>query len=160
VPLEVTAELRTQLGHLDTELRLAAEAVGAAIVPTLLELRPRVAEAEGAPTTLDTLHLEGEGDPDGLMLAACLAAHAAYVQKRGQPEGVSTGALAIARLLVWAQRAAVIGHPLEVTWVGPPARAPERTDGSHRVLARCVVSGGDGGGSRRAEAVALVREPA
>lgn len=156
--LEVASGLGGPLGDLDAELRLAAEAIGAAVVPTLLELRPRVAEAEDEPTTLDSLHLEGEGDPDGVMLAACLAAHAAYVARRGQPGGVSTGGLAIARLLVWAQRAAVIGHPLQVSWIGPPARAPQADEETHRVLARCTVSGGSAGVSRRAEAVALVRQ--
>ncbi len=156
--LEVTSELGGPLRELDVELRLAAEAIGAAAVPTLLELRPRVAEPEDGVATLSSLHLDGEGDPDGLMLAACLAAHGAYVARRGQPDGVSTGALAIARLLVWAQRAAVIGRPLHVEWIGPPARAPKAEDGTHRVLARCALSHGPEGAVRRAEAIALVRE--
>ena len=79
-----------------------------------------------------------------------MAAHRSYVAARGQPEGVSAGALALGRLLVWAQRAAIV-------WVGPATRRPEDAEGRLALSARSAVT--MAGTTRRAEAVALIEAP-
>ena len=144
------------LGDADTGLRPAAEAMGLAVLPHLERLRPRVVEDVEDPV-LETIDLEHEGPPDPLSLVACLAAHRLYVTRRGRSGAVSPGALAIARILVWAERAALIGAPPELLWIGPPARAPERTPDRVALSATCAVA--SGGGLRRAAAVAHLRRP-
>ena len=115
------------------------------------------AAAAGAHATLTTLDLDHEGAPDPLSLAACLAAHRAYVLARGDAEAVSVGALALARLMVWAQRAAMLGPAPHIEWIGPAPRRPEVGD-RLELAARCALD--LGGATRRAEAVALLTAPA
>ncbi len=151
-------ELRAGVEGLDAELRVAAEALGAGLRGQLLELRPGLAATEagqGPPqATLVALDLEHEGAPDALSLAACLAAHRAYLQARSQPDGVSLGALALGRLLVWAQRAAMLGPAPKIAWLGPPARRPEPAAEQFVLGASCVAKMGDR--TREARAVALI----
>ncbi len=87
---------------------------------------------------------------------ACIAAHRAYVTARGRSGGVSAGALALARLLVWAQRAALLGRPPRIGWIGPAPRTPE-AEGRVALAARAAVKIGDA--TRRAEAVVLLEPP-
>jgi hypothetical protein len=158
VGLHLPEEQRAGVDALDAELRVAAEALGAGLRAQLMELRPGLMASEGdaAPpeATLVTLDLEREGAPDPLSLAACLAAHRAYVAARDQADGLSLGALALARLLVWAQRAALLGPAPKVAWLGPPNRRPDLAPGQFALEARCVAQVGDR--SREARAVALV----
>ncbi|MEQ9337841.1 MAG: hypothetical protein RJQ03_11680, partial [Miltoncostaeaceae bacterium] len=98
-----------------------------------------------------------EGPPDALSLLACLAAHRAYVGGRGRPEGVSVGALPIARLMVWAHRATLLGAAPRLVWVGPAVRAPEPGPRQMVLRARCAVA--VDGAVRRAEAAAVVAGP-
>ena len=150
-------EQRAAVDALDAELRVAAEALGAGLRGRLVQLRPGLAGAgdEGPPVaTLVALDLEREGAPDALSLAACLAAHRAYVAARDQADGLSLGALALGRLLVWAQRAALLGPAPKVAWLGPPNRRPEPQPGQFSLESRCVVRVGDR--NREARAVALV----
>ncbi len=108
--------------------------------------------------TLQSLELDHEGDADALCLAACVAAHRAYVTARGRPGGTSTGALAIARILVWAHRAAMLGTPPTIAWIGPAPRLPEAGADQAVLRARCAVT--IGGSTRRAEAAAIISAPA
>lgn len=117
----------------------------------------RAAEGDEPHATLDALDLDHEGAPDALSLIACMAAHRAYVIARGDPDGVSVGALALARLLVWAQRAALLGPAPRIEWIGPAPRRPEPGD-RLSLSARGAVR--LGGSLRRAEAVALITPPA
>ncbi len=147
---------------LDPELRLAAEALGAGLREQLTRLAPgltRPSEDGGGDgdAVLVNLDLDHDGPPDPLSLAAVMAAHRAYVAARGRPEAVSAGALALARLLVWAQRAALLGPPPRIVWVGPAARRPGDQEGRLSLSARCAVE--MGGATRRAEAVALIEAP-
>lgn len=148
---------RAGLDALERELRAAAEAVGLSLLPQLTSLKPGMSRLEGTPApeaVLTSLDLPPEGEPDPVTLAAVLAAHRAYVRSRGDAEGVSTGALALARLLVWAQRAAMLGRRPTVAWIGPEARRPEGIEGMS-LTATCVI---EVGGSRRtARAVAVLR---
>jgi hypothetical protein len=150
---------RAAVDALEPELRAAAEAIGQGLRGRLRELRPgllRPAE-EGAPppeARLDALELEREGPPDPLSLAACLAAHRAYVVARGQADGVSIGALALARLLVWASRAAMLGPPPKLAWIGPAPRRPEPGPGQFPLASSCAVT--VEGRLREARAAALV----
>ncbi len=160
--LHLPEEQRAAVDALEAELRVAAEALGAGLRPQLMQLRPGLMEGDGdgAPppvATLVTLDLEREGAPDPLSLAACLAAHRAYVAARDRPDGVSLGALALVRLLVWAQRAALLGPAPRVGWLGPPARRPELAPGQFALEARCVAQVGDR--TREARAVALISAP-
>lgn len=127
----------------------------------LVRLAPGLTRAgdDGADPSalLVSLDLDHEGAPDALSLAACVAAHRAYVTARGRPEGVSAGALAIARLLVWAQRAALLGPAPRIGWIGPAARRPEGDTESLALGARCALE--VDGATRRAEALALVARP-
>lgn len=145
------------LDALDAELRAAAEALGFALLPQLTRLKPgmsrRDADADGEPV-LESLALAPEGEPDPLSLAAVVAAHRAYARSRGDADGVSAGALAIARLLVWNQRAAMLGRAPKVAWIGPEARRPENVEGV-ALTASCVLRTGDT--RRTARAVAVVR---
>jgi hypothetical protein len=141
---------------------VAAEAIGVALRDQLTRLapgltRPPEGAAGEAQATLLDLDLDHEGAPDGVSLVACLAAHRAYVAARKRPEGVSAGALALARLLVWGQRAAMLGPAPRIAWLGPAPRAPEPTAGQVRLAARCALSVGNA--TRRAEAVALIARP-
>lgn len=150
------------IGSLEPGLRAAAEALGAALRPQLATLapgltRPREGESAEADAVLAALDLDHEGDPDALSLAACLAAHRAYVAGRGRAEGVSAGALALARLLVWAQRAAMLGPAPRIEWIGPAPRRPEGSEDRLALSARCALE--MGGATRRAEAVALIARP-
>lgn len=162
MPLRLTDEHAALVAGLDTDLRVAAEAIGAALRPQLARLAPSLAatpdgsatEPDGVLTTLD---LEHEGAPDALSLAACVAAHRAYVTGRRRPEAISTGALAIARLLVWGQRAALLGPAPGIAWIGPAPRLPEATADQAALRARCVVT--VDGSARRAEAAALIAAP-
>lgn len=147
---------------LEPELRLAAEALGAGLREQLTRLAPGLTRPPGdgegdADAVLVDLDLDHDGAPDALSLAAVMAAHRSYVAARGRPEGVSAGALALARLLVWAQRAALLGPPPKIVWVGPAARRPEGDEGRLALSARSAVE--IGGATRRAEAVALIEPP-
>lgn len=156
-------DARTELvGALEPELRAAAEAIGMGLRAELGRLapgltRPSGAVDEDAPATLLSLDLDHEGEPDALSLVACVAAHRAYVIARGAPEGVSAGALALARLLVWSQRAALLGPAPAMAWIGPAARRPDDTGGNLVLAARCALD--MRGATRRAEAVALIAPP-
>jgi hypothetical protein len=153
--LRLSDELRARLDGLEPEVRGGAEALGIAAAAELARLAPGLTRPEaGAPpdATLVALDLEHEGAPDGASLAACMAAHAAYVRRRGAPEGVSAGALALTRLLVWTQRAAMLGAPARLAWIGPSARAGAPGPGRHVLTARCALE--MGGRVRRAEATA------
>lgn len=142
---------------------MGAEAIGAGLSARIAELAPALsrpadagaAEPDGVLVELD---LDHEGAPDGLSLAACVAAHRAYVSARGRPAAISTGALAIARLLVWAHRAAVLGTAPKIAWIGPAPRLPAADAGQVVLRARCAVRVDDA--TRRAEAAALVVPPA
>lgn len=152
-----------RVGALEPGLRAAAEAIGVALRPRLSQLapgltRPREADPEDADAVLVGLDLDREGEPDPLSLVACTAAHAAYVGSRGRADAVSAGALALARLLVWAQRAAMLGPAPRVEWIGPAARRPEEMGDRIALSARCALE--MGGAIRRAEAVALIARPA
>lgn len=146
----------------EPELRVAAEAIGAALRDQLVRLAPGLTRPSGgAPgpveATLVALDLDHEGGPDGLSLVACVAAHRAYLAARKQPEGVSAGALALARLLVWGQRAAMLGPAPRIAWLGPAPRAPRPEPGQVTLAARCALS--VSGSTRRAEAVAVIARP-
>ena len=149
------------IAALEPGLRSAAEALGAALRPQLARLapgltRPREGGA-GGDALLAALDLDREGEPDALSLAACVAAHRAYVAGRGQADGVSAGALALARLLVWAQRAAMLGPAPEIRWIGPAPRRPDGADDALALGARCSLE--MDGATRRAEALALIARP-
>lgn len=156
--LRLTDRSAQGLDALDPELRAAAEALGMALLPRLRDLKPGMTRLDaGSPeATLTSLDVPPEGEPDPLSLAAVLSAHRAYVRSRGEPEGVSTGALAIARLLVWAQRAAMLGPAPRVAWIGPEARRPDGVEGVP-LTATCTVSAGES--RRTARAVAVLRSP-
>jgi hypothetical protein len=149
-------------GAVEPELRVAAEAIGVALWDQLVRLAPgltRAPEAVGGvvEATLVDLDLDHEGAPDGVSLVACVAAHRAYVAARKQPDGASAGALALARLLVWGQRAAMLGPAPRIAWLGPAPRAPRPEAGQVTLAARCALS--VGGSTRRAEAVAVIARP-
>lgn len=152
-----------RLRALDPELRMAAEAIGMGLRDQLTRLAPGLTRpSEGQDdtaidATLVDLDLDHEGAPDALSLAACIAAHRSYVAGRGRPDGVSAGALALGRLLVWAQRAALLGPPPRVVWLGPATRRPADLEGRIVLSARCALE--IGGRTRRAEAVALIEAP-
>ena len=154
---EAQAEL---VGALEPDLRIAAEAIGFGLRDQLTRLAPgltRPPEGADADAVLVNLDLDHDGAPDALSLAAVMAAHRSYVAARGQPEGVSAGALALGRLLVWAQRAAMLGPPPKVVWVGPATRRPDDEEGRLALSARSAVT--MAGATRRAEAVALIEPP-
>jgi hypothetical protein len=156
VALRLAPQQEQALSSLDRELRMAAEAIGAGLGAQLSHLRPGLSRRdEGEPDgLLAELELDREGEPDALSLASCLAAHRAYVSARGEPGGVSVGALALARLLVWASRATLIGPAPRIAWIGPPARRPDPAPGQFELGARCVAE--VDGVRREARAVALV----
>lgn len=158
MPLVLSQELDGRLRLVDDELRPAAEAVGLAALPHLERLRPRLLDlAPGVEAVLEELDLEREGGPDPLSLAGCVAAHGAYARRRGRPDAISPGALALARILVWGERAAMLGRAPRIRWIGPPGRAPEAAPEDVRVSATCRIAIGEG--SRRAAALAFARPP-
>ncbi|MGE0028655.1 MAG: hypothetical protein AB7O78_16480 [Thermoleophilia bacterium] len=158
--LRLDAAHQELIAGVEPELRVAAEALGMGLRDQLTQLAPgltRATEGDEEPDALlVTLDIDHEGAPDALSLAACVAAHRAYVIARGRPGGVSAGALALARLLVWAQRAALLGRPPTIGWIGPAPRTPE-AEGPVALAARAAVRIGDA--TRRAEAVALLEPP-
>jgi hypothetical protein len=162
VPLSLSQTHSDALKSVEFELRAGAEAIGAALAPRIADLAPALAPPAGEPVRepageLQELGLDHEGEPDALSLSACLAAHRAYVGRRGRPEALSTGALALARLLVWAHRAALLGSPPEMAWIGPAPRLPEPGSGQIVLRARCAIATPQG--IRRAEAAALLQSP-
>jgi hypothetical protein len=160
VPLRLPEAQAQLVDALDPDLRVAAEAIGVALRDQLTRLAPgltRPPEGAEPDAVLVDLDLDHDGAPDALSLAAVLAAHRSYVAARGQPEGVSAGALALGRLLVWAQRAAMLGPAPRVVWVGPATRRPEDVEGRLTLSARSAVT--MAGTTRRAEAVALIEAP-
>jgi hypothetical protein len=159
MPLTLSPEYAALLEGVDSELRPGVEAIGVAVGARIAELAPSLArggqDAGGEPTgVLSTLDLEYEDAPDALSLAACLAAHRGYVVTRGRPQGLSTGALAIARLLVWAQRAALLGTAPSIAWIGPAPRLPDPKEG--QIVLRASAAVQLGSGTRRAHAAALI----
>jgi hypothetical protein len=159
-PLRLAEDHARRVEALEPELRVAAEALGAGVRDQLVKLAPamtRQPAGEAGDAVLLELDLEREGAPDGLSLAACLAAHRAYVAARGDAGGLSIGCLALARLLVWAQRAALLGPSPRLEWLGPAGRRPEPGGGQLALAARCAVE--VGGRTRRAEAAALIAAP-
>lgn len=159
MPLTLSEDQARQVEQLDLELRLGAEAIGASLAPRIAELRPALAPADGGEpeALLAELDLDHEGAPDALSLVACIAAHRGYVTGRRRPSGVSAGGLAIARLLVWAHRAALLGAAPSVVWIGPAPRLPEPGTGQVVLRARSAVRVGES--TRRAEAAALLSAP-
>lgn len=150
-------ERQGEIDALDAELRFTAEAFAVGIADRLAALGPSLRRDEGdAPpeAMLEELTLEGEGEADPLTLVICLAAHRMYVTRRGAPAGVSLGALALARILAWAARAATIGPAPRVHWIGPPSRCPEPGENQHRLAALSRARFGED--HRTAQAVALV----
>lgn len=160
MPLRLPEAQAELVDALDPDLRVAAEAIGFGLRDQLTRLAPgltRPPEGAQADAVLVDLDLDHDGAPDALSLAAVMAAHRSYVAARGQPEGVSAGALALGRLLVWAQRAAMLGPPPKVVWVGPATRRPDDEEGRLALSARSAVT--MAGATRRAEAVALIEPP-
>jgi hypothetical protein len=160
VPLTLSEDHARDVAQLDLELRLGAEAIGTSLAPRIAELAPALAPADGGEpeALLVDLDLDHEGAPDALSLVACVAAHRGYVGRRGRPAAVSAGGLAIARLLVWAHRAALLGSAPRISWIGPAPRLPQPGDGQVVLRARSAVRIGDS--TRRAEAAALLTAPA
>ena len=156
MPLRLSEELRSGVDDLSPDLRAAAEAIGLGLKGQLTSLKPALTRVEGDVDEVELveLSLDHEGPPDPLSLSACLAAHRAYVGARGETEAISAGALAICRLLVWAQRAAFLGAVPKVVWIGPEPRCPDAGAGQHRLSARCALRTGET--VRRASAAVLV----
>ena len=131
--LRFAPALQGTLEEIDPDLRGAAHAIGLGLGAQLGRLRPALSQGPDPATAPDvevtSLTLAAEGEPDGLSLAAIRAAHQAYVSARGAPDGASLGALAIGRLLVWAQRAALLGTTPTIVWIGPEQRRPPEATG-------------------------------
>lgn len=159
--LRLGPERQAAVDGLESELRAAAVALGSGLGPELARRAPGLAAGAGESAEPDALLLElaldREPEPDAVTLAACAAAHRAYVTGRGRPEGVSMGALALARLLVWASRAALLGAVPKLVWLGPPTRRPEPGEDRVALEARCVCE--IAGARREARAAALVARP-
>lgn len=155
MPLRLNEELQSGLDGLPMELRAAGEAIGLGLKAQLTSLKPALTRFDDAgDTELMELHLDHEGPPDAVSLSACLAAHRGYVGARGDEDAVSAGALAICRLLVWAQRATVLGAAPKLVWIGPEPRCPDTASRQHRLSARCSLRSGDT--VRRASAAAVI----
>ncbi|HEX2503149.1 MAG TPA: hypothetical protein VHK00_04340 [Miltoncostaeaceae bacterium] len=160
--LRLTEAQAQMVGALEPDLRMAAEAIGVGLRDQLTRLAPGLTRPgedgdDAVEALLVDLDLDHDGAADAVSLAAVMAAHRSYVAARGRPGAVSTGALALARLLVWAQRAALLGPPPRLVWLGPAARCPEDAGGRIALSARSAVA--MGGTTRRAEAVALIEPP-
>lgn len=157
--LRFAPALQGTLEDLDPDLRGAAHAIGVGLGAQLGRLRPAMsqgAEPDAVPDVeVVSLELAAEGEPDALSLAAIRAAHHAYVSARGAPDGASLGAFAIARLLVWAQRAALLGATPTITWIGPVQRRPAEASGIE-IHASCV---GVVDGTRRTATALAVIDP-
>ena len=132
--------------HLDADLRSGAHAIGLAVASRLRDLAPSLRPARGdggEPTfVLEALELDPDDPADALTLVACIGAHDAYATARGRAGAVSPGGLALARVLVWATRAEMLGTRPDVRWVGPPARMPEGLEGQV-ITATVVLADGD-----------------
>jgi len=132
--------------HLDPDLRAGAQAIGLSVAARLRDLAPALRPADDSRTeptfVIDTLDLEPDDPADALTLVACLGAHDAYALGRGRPGAVSAGALALARVLVWAARAEMLGGRPDVRWIGPPARMPDGVEGQV-ITASVVLTRGD-----------------
>lgn len=142
---------------LDPDLAAGSQAIGMAVSARLRELAPALrpaTEGGGEPRFLiEELALDPADPADALTVAACISAHDGYVAARGRPGAVSPGALALARVLVWATRAEMLGARPEVRWIGPPARMPEGLQG--QVVTASVVLECEGTRAR-AQAVVVV----
>lgn len=158
--LRLAPALQETLEAIDPELRGPAHAIGMGLGKQVGPLRPALTLGidPTVPPEVEVISLElaPEGEPDAISLAACQAAHQTYVTSRGAPASASLGALAIARLLVWAQRAALLGATPQITWIGPPQRRPPDAAGIE-IRASCVAL--VDGTRRTATAIALVRAP-
>jgi hypothetical protein len=157
--LQLAPALREVLDETDPDLRAAAQAIGFAVAGQLEPLRPALTRGSGdSPPEVEivAIDLTPEGPPDGLALVACEAAHQAYVRSRGAPAATSLGALAIARLLVWGQRAAILGTAPNILWIGPAQRRPEALEG---IEIHAACSGIVDGAKRTAKAVAVIQRP-
>jgi hypothetical protein len=158
--LHLAPALREVLDGTDPDLRAAAQAIGIAVAGQLGPLRPALTrsadDGDGVGIEILALDLGPEGPPDGLTLVSCEAAHQAYVRDRGAPAATSLGALAIARLLVWAQRAAILGRAPTILWIGPAQRRPEGVAG---IEIHAACSGMVDGVKRTAKAVAVIQRP-
>lgn len=152
--LRLPAGWSAALTALEPEVRSAADAMGMALAPAVDRLRPGMTRLDDPEPLLEGLPLGPEAEPDPVSLAGVLALHSAYVRRRGAADGVSLGALAIGRLLVWTQRAALLGPAPHVAWIGPEARRPPGVEGT-AIPATATVSAA--GARRSARAVALVR---
>lgn len=155
--LELAPELEAGLASLEPDLRSGAAAIGLAVQMELARRKPALTRREEGATAhvavLTALDLDREGAPDAISLAACLAAHSGYVASRGDAQGVSLGGLALARLLVWSARAAMLGPPPKLVWIGPPSRQPELQAGQVALGATAVAT--LDGSERRAGALAI-----
>ncbi len=135
--------------NLEPDLQAGASAIAMAATARLVDLAPalRPARDEAEPVhEVVSLTLQPDDPLDALTMASCMAAHNAYVASRGRPGGVSPGALALARLLVWATRAEMLGGRPDVRWIGPPARRPDDIEGL--VVTASAELGGDAGPAR------------
>jgi hypothetical protein len=132
--------------HLDPDLRAGAQAISFAVAARLRELAPalRPADDSGVEPTfvIDTLALVPDDPADAITVVACLGAHDTYATGRGRPGAVSPGALALARVLVWATRAEMLGARPDVRWIGPPARMPDAIEGQV-ITASVELTSGD-----------------
>ena len=132
--------------YLDPDLRAGAQVIGFSVAARLRDLAPALRPADDSGTeatfVIDTLDLEPVDPADALTLVACLGAHDAYAVGRGRPGAVSAGALALARVLVWATRAEMLGGRPDVRWIGPPARMPDGLEGQV-ITANVVLTCGD-----------------
>lgn len=155
--LRLPEDLRRQIEALEPELLAGAQAIGMGALPKLSELTPGLtADADHA--ELVALALDAEDGVDPLTAAAVLAAHQTYVRHRGSPDAVSLGALSLARLIVWVQRAAMLaGAPPQVVWIGPEARVPDGLVGT-RITATATITTAER--RRSARAVAIVQPAA
>lgn len=161
MPLSLSSTDAARVAEVEMQLRMAAEMMGTALRDRLVSLAPALApvgeDGSESEATLELLELDHEGSADPLSLAACIAAHRAYVTARGRPGAVSSGALALSRILIWAQRAAMLGRVPDIAWIGPAPRCPAATPSQATLRARATVRLGDA--RRRAEAAALITAP-
>ena len=128
----------------DPDVQSGAQAIGFAVAARLRELAPALRPADGGAEPhfeITEIELVPDDPADDVTLVACLSAHDTYAAARGRPGGVSPGALALARVLVWATRAEMLGARHEVRWIGPPARMPDDMTG-HVITAHVVLTSG------------------
>lgn len=153
----VHAEGTDPTASLDPDLARAARGIGMAVAIRLRDLAPAIRPAlpgGDEPTFLiEAMDLDPPDPADPVTLVACLEAHDAYVAGRGRPGAASPGALALARVLVWAARAEVLGRAPRIAWIGPPSRRPDGAEG-HAVTADVRLRGEEG--PARASALLLV----